>query len=75
MFVLGNSTRGGLVGQIAFMNLHGLPREWLTSFIDRLYAVTPEQVQKAAQQYLQLDAMSVVIVGDLAEVKRQLPKR
>lgn len=75
MFVLGNSTRGGLVGQIAFMNLHGLPREWLTSFIDRLYAVTPEQVQNAARQYLKLDTMSVVIVGDLAKVKTQLPKK
>lgn len=74
MFVLGNSTRGGLIGQIAFMNLHGLPREWLTSFIDRLYAVTPEQVQSAARQYLKLDAMSVVVVGDLKKVKPQLAK-
>jgi predicted Zn-dependent peptidase len=75
MFVLGNSSRRGLIAQIAFMNLHGLPREWLTSFIDRLYAVTPEQVQQAAREYLKPERMSVVIVGDLATVKPQLAKK
>lgn len=75
MFVLSNSTRGGIVGQVAFLNLHGLPREWLTSFIDRLYAVTPEQVQTAARNYLKPERMSVVIVGDLAKVKPQLAKK
>jgi zinc protease len=72
MFVLGNATRGGVIGQVAFMNFHGLPREWLTSFVDRLYAVTPQQVQDAAREYLKLDGMSIVIVGDLAKVKPQL---
>lgn len=75
IFVLGNSTRRGVISQIAFMNLHGLPREWLTTFIDRLYAVTPEQVQEATKRYLKNDAMSVVIVGDLEKVQPQLAKK
>lgn len=75
MFVLSNSTRGGIIGQVAFMNLHGLPREWLTTFIDRLYAVTPEQVRAATLEYLKPEHMTVVIVGDLAKVKPQLARK
>ncbi|MET0984135.1 MAG: pitrilysin family protein [Steroidobacteraceae bacterium] len=75
MFVLSNSTRGGIIGQVAFMHLHGLPREWLTTFIDRLYAVTPEQVRAATLEYLKADRMTVVIVGDLAKVKPQLARK
>src|SRR5690606_30879208 len=60
-FVISNATRGGLIGQFAFMDLHGLPTEWLTTFIDRLYAVTPAQVSQAAREHLDLARMSVVV--------------
>jgi zinc protease len=71
-FVISNATRGGLIGQFAFMDLHGLPTEWLTTFIDRLYAVTPAQVSQAAREHLDPARMSVVVVGDLAQIRKQL---
>jgi zinc protease len=72
MFVLGNATRGGVIAQLAFMDFHGLPRDWLTSWVDRLYAVTPEQIRDATREYLNADDMSVVIVGDLEKVRPQI---
>jgi zinc protease len=71
-FVLSNATRGGLIGQLAFVNLQELPADWLTTFVERLYAVTPQQITEATQKYLDPAKMSVVVVGDLATVKPQI---
>jgi zinc protease len=72
IFVMSNATRGGLIGQFAFMDLHGLPTDWLTTFVERLYAVTPEQVSNATREHLDPKKMSAVIVGDLSKVRKQL---
>lgn len=72
LFVLSTSTRGGLLAQYAFMNLQGLPDDWLSTFVQRMYAVTPQQVSDAASKYLSPEKMSLVIVGDLKTVKPQL---
>ncbi len=72
IFVMSNASRSGLIGQFAFMDLHGLPMQWLTSFVDRLYAVTPEQISAAARTHLDPQQLSVVVVGDLAKVRPQL---
>jgi len=71
-FVLSNSTRAGLLGQLTFMNLQELPQDWLTTWVERLYAVTPEQITQATHQYLDPAKMSVVVVGDLASVRKQI---
>lgn len=54
------------------MDLHGLPTQWLTSFVDRLYAVTPEQISQAARTHLDPKKLSVVVVGDMSTVRPQL---
>jgi predicted Zn-dependent peptidase len=72
IFVMSNATRGGLIGQFAFMDLHGLPTDWLTTFVERLYAVTPDQISKAVTEHLDPKDMSVVVVGDMAKVRQQL---
>jgi zinc protease len=74
IFVLQNATRGALIGQLAYMDLHGLPEDYLTHLVERLYAVTPEQVSATARKYIRPEAMTLVIVGDLAKVRPQLAK-
>lgn len=71
-FVMSTATRGGLIGQLATINLQGLPLDWLTTFPQRIYAVTPEQVTKAAKDHLDPAVMSVVVVGDLKTVRPQV---
>ena len=70
-FVLGNASRGGLVGQLAFLDLHGLPDTYLSDYVSRVQSVTPEQVRDAAKTYLDPAKMSLVAVGDLDVVKPQ----
>lgn len=72
IFVMSTTTRGGLISQLAFMNLQGLPDDWLTTFVERLYAVTPEQITQAARDHLDPQRMSVVVVGDLETVRPQI---
>jgi zinc protease len=71
-FVLGNASRGGLIAQIAFLELHGLPESYLSEYVTRVQAITPEQVRDAAKTYLVPSQMTLVAVGDLDVVKPQL---
>lgn len=64
IFVLQNSSRGGIVAQLSFLDLHGLPPAYLTGFVDRVHAVTPEDVQRMARAYFRPDDMLLVVTGD-----------
>lgn len=74
IFVLQNATRGALIGQLAYIDLHGLPDDYLTHLVERIYAITPDQVSAAARKYIRPEAMTLVIVGDLAKIRPQLQK-
>ena len=71
-FVLQNSTPQGIIGQLAFLNLHGLDRGYLENYVQNVYAVTPAEVQRIARQYLRSGEMTVVVVGDKAAIQEQL---
>jgi zinc protease len=72
IFVMSTATRGGLIGQLMQIELQGLPPDWLATFPQRMYAVTPAQVTKATKDYLDPSKMSVVVVGDLETVRSQV---
>jgi zinc protease len=71
-FVLRNSARGAIAGQLAFVDLHGLGEEYLRNYVQRLYAVTPADVQKAAQSYIDPSKLTIVVVGDKKAILDQL---
>jgi predicted Zn-dependent peptidase len=71
-FVLQNSSRGGIINQLAFLDLHGLPKSYLTNYVQNVYAVTPEEVQRIAQEYLRPEDMLIVIAGDKSKVQPQV---
>jgi predicted Zn-dependent peptidase len=68
LFVIGNSSPNGVLGQLAFMDLHGLPPEFLTHWVANMYAVTPQQVTDIARRYILPARMTIVIVGDLKAI-------
>ncbi|HJQ31771.1 MAG TPA: pitrilysin family protein [Pyrinomonadaceae bacterium] len=72
IFVLQNSSRQGVINQLAFADLHGLPGDYLSTYVQKVTAVTPKDVQRIAQQYLASDKMAVVVVGDKSKVAEQL---
>ncbi|HEX8693728.1 MAG TPA: pitrilysin family protein [Longimicrobium sp.] len=71
-FVLQNSSRGGIINQLAFVDLYGLPESFLQTYVQRVYAVTPADVQRIARTYLDHEKMAIVVVGDRAAVEPQL---
>jgi predicted Zn-dependent peptidase len=72
VFVLQNSSRPGIIGQLEFVDLHGLPADYLNGYVGRIYAVTPAQVQEMAKKYIRDDAATIVIVGDKKVIEEQV---
>jgi predicted Zn-dependent peptidase len=70
--VLQNSSRPGIIGQLEFVDLHGLPADYLNGYVKRVYAVTPQQIQDMAKKYIQDDKATIVIVGDRKVIEDQV---
>ncbi|HEY8265071.1 MAG TPA: hypothetical protein VIG03_00755, partial [Steroidobacteraceae bacterium] len=68
VFVISNSSPNGVLGQLAFMDLHRLPDDFLTRWVANIQAVTPEQVTEVAREYVRPERMTVVVAGDLAKI-------
>ena len=71
-FVLRNSSRAGIVTQLRFVDLHGLPADWLRTFVQRVQAVTPTDVTRVTKKYLEPQRMTLVVVGDRKVVEDSL---
>lgn len=72
IFTLRNSSRTGIVGLMRFVELQGLGKNYLGSYVGRVLSVTPATVQRIAQTYLKPDQMTIVVVGDKKTVDAQL---
>src|SRR5690606_29017705 len=72
VFVLQNSSPGGIIGQLSFLDMHGLPESWLENKVDRIMSITPEQVSEMTKKYIRPKEMTLIIVGDKEKVKMQV---
>ena len=71
-FVLQNSSAGGIAGFLAFLDLHGIDRDYLENYVERVYDVTPEDVRETTAERLSAGDMTIVVVGDRGVVEGQL---
>jgi predicted Zn-dependent peptidase len=71
-FVLQNASPGGLIGGLSFRDFHGLPANWLQSYIPTVLGVQAIDMQRLAREQLPLERATLVLVGDLAKVRPQL---
>lgn len=71
-FVLQNASPGGLINSLATRDFHGLPANWLTTYVPGVLAVQGADMNRLAAQTLPLDKATLVVVGDLAKVEPQL---
>lgn len=71
-FVLEASDREGLLERLRFVDLHGLPQDWLERYVPAVKAVTPADVQAMARTWLDAARMTVVVVGDRQQVEEQV---
>ena len=62
----------GVAGKVAEEVIYGLPEGYWDRLEDEVRAVTPEDVQRIAQRYLDPERLLTVLVGDPAAVRPQL---
>ncbi len=72
IFVLQNSTPNGIINQLNFLDLHGLPDSYLTDRVKNIYSITPEKVQQMAKDYFKYEDMTLVLVGDKKQLDKQI---
>lgn len=73
-FVIGLSSRDGLAGSLAGLDVQGLGADFLNGYVGKVSALTAADFQAAAKRELPVDKLSVVVVGPLASVRPQLEK-
>ena len=72
IYVLQNSTPGGIINQLNFLDIHDLPESFLVDKVKNINAVTPEQVQEMAKKYIQPEKMTHIVVGDKEKINDQI---
>jgi zinc protease len=72
LFTVQNSSRGGVINQLQFVDQYGLGDSYLSNYVKNVLAVTPEQVRQAATRYLDPSRMTITVVGDKKVVEPQL---
>jgi predicted Zn-dependent peptidase len=73
-FVVQNGSRAGVISQLVFVDRYHLGDDYLAKYVERINAVTPDQVRQIATQHLSSDAMTLVVVGDAKTVKAQVAR-
>ena len=71
VFPIRAETQEGLTNLIVSQYLHGLPEDYLQTYRDNVRAVTAADVKRVAEKYVQPEKISIVIVGDAAEILSQ----
>jgi len=72
VFVIQNSSRGALIGQLQYVDLQGLGEDYLKTYVAKVNGVTPAGVQKLTGEYIKPEQMTIVVVGDKSKITEQL---
>ncbi|HVS20238.1 MAG TPA: pitrilysin family protein, partial [Pyrinomonadaceae bacterium] len=72
VFPIRIETQDGLIDQLVSIWMYDLPHNYLHNYRDQVNAVTIEEIQRVAQEYVTPDRAAIVIVGDAAEVRKQV---
>ncbi len=71
-FPIRAETQGGLVNLILRQQLYGLPVDYLQTYREKINNVTPADLKRVANKYLQPEKIAMVIVGDAGEILPQV---
>lgn len=71
-FVFRFTTADQIVEQMAGIEFYGLPRDYLKTFLDRVAAVTADDVLRVAQSYLHPDRATILVLGQMEEFSEPL---
>lgn len=74
VFTLRNSTRQGIINVLNQVDLHGLDDSYLTEYVSRIYALTPQEISRVTTLYLRPGDMTLAVVGDRARIGEEMAK-
>jgi len=72
LFIIRNSNRGALIGQLENVDFQGLGDDYLMTYVAKVNAVTPEEVEKMTDEYIKPQQLTIVVVGDKSKINEQL---
>jgi predicted Zn-dependent peptidase len=72
LYVLQNSSRFGVIGQLENANYNELGTAYIDNYIKNVNAVSAADIQAVAKKYLTEDKMTIVVVGDLTKIGPQI---
>jgi len=72
LFVIVNSNRGALISQLQNVDFQGLGEDYLSTYVAKVNAVTPEDVEKTTAEYLKPGELTIVVVGDKSKIADEL---
>ena len=68
VFPIRAETQEGLTNLIVNQELYNLPDDYLQTYRDKIEAVSIEDIQRVAKEYIKPDEFAIVLVGDAGEV-------
>jgi len=73
LFILRNTiSPDAIIGQFHFVDLQGLDRSYLSTYVQKVMEVNPTDVQGVAEAYLLPSKMTIVVLGDKAKIAEQV---
>jgi zinc protease len=71
-FQLGLETQSGLTQRLLEEKLYDLPENYLETYIDKLLAVSVDDVRRVARKHIDTDNLIISVVGDASKIKPDL---
>jgi len=68
----GFETPGAVANQLETLVEYGLPDDYFNTLVPRIKAVTADDVLRVAKEYLHVDRLAVIIVGDREKIEKNL---
>ena len=72
VFPIRLETQEGLTDQLVQIKMLNLPNDYLDTYRDRVQAVTVDEIQRVAREYVKPDEAALIVVGDGASVLDQI---
>jgi predicted Zn-dependent peptidase len=62
----------GIAGRLGELVQHGLPPDYFSRYVERVLAVTKDDVERVARQYIDPENVTIFVVGDRAVIEQQV---
>jgi zinc protease len=73
-FIFQFESAGEIVNRLMSLEYNDYPENYYSTYLDNIRAVTPEDIQRVARNYLHPDSMSIMIVADTTALSDDLSK-